>query len=605
MSASAATTFRGTYRRLLGYLAPSRRVVIFAIVGMALDAACTSVFIQLIQPMLKDIFQRRDAFWIFWMPIVIVSLFVLRGIAGYLTDYGMARVARGVVHRLRNEVFAHYLRLPATYFGGENSGQLISRLTFTVEQVAGACTDSLKTLILHSLTVIFVTAGMLRTSATLTAALFVLAPMIAAIVHFVGKRYRRIGPRIQQSMGEVTGTIDEVVNGQREVKIYGGQTYESQRFDKVTNENRRLNLKVASTNAISTALVQIVAACSLAAVLVIATRPAIIDAIDPGAFMSVITGMMILLTSLKQLTTVQANMQRGVVAAGDLFRLLDTPGEADSGSLQADHCRGDIEFRDVSFRYQAQHIAALDGVNLHCKPGQVTALVGRSGSGKTSLVSLVPRFYEPAAGSIHLDGRALHDYTLTSLRTQIAWVGQNVVLFNDTIARNIAYGALTASSRVAIETAARAANAMEFIEKLPNGLDSQIGESGAMLSGGQRQRIAIARAILKNAPILILDEATSALDTESERLIQDALKKLMRDRTVLVIAHRLSTIEHADQIAVLDDGRIVERGTHAELLARNGPYSALHRLQFHEPDFKSSVGVTDVDLPASALFTQA
>ena len=584
MSAATPVSFMETYRRLLGYLRPQAGTVAFAVFGMALDAACTATFIRLIEPMLKDIFNERDAFWIFWMPIIIVVLFLLRGVAGYLTDYGMARVARTIVNRLRREVFARYLQLPAAYFNSEPSGQMISRLTFTVEQVAGACTDSLKIIVLHSLTVIFVTAGMLMTSVRLTAALFVLAPMIATIVYLVGRRYRRIGPRIQQSMGEVTGTIDEIVSGQREVKIYGGQAYELDRFEKVTDENRRLNLKVSSTNALSTALVQIVAACSLAAVIIIATRPGIIRGIDAGAFMSVITGMMILLTSLKQLTTVQASLNRGVVAAQDLFHLIDTPGEIDSGTAQAADVRGEIVFRNVSFRYAGQQAAALDSIDLRCAPGTVTALVGSSGSGKSSLVGLVPRFHEPTGGEIRLDDHVLTEYRLDSLRRQIAWVGQNVVLFNDTIARNIAYGALGNASREAIETAARTANAMEFIERMPNGLDSQIGEGGALLSGGQRQRIAIARAILKDAPILILDEATSALDTESERLIQDALKKLMRERTVLVIAHRLSTIEHADQIAVLETGRIVERGTHAELIARGARYAALYKMQFREDE---------------------
>jgi subfamily B ATP-binding cassette protein MsbA len=576
------TSFLQTYRRLLGYIRPFRAVAIVAVIGMVFDASCTAIFMHLIKPMLNDLFIHQDPVTIMWLPIAIVVLFFVRGGATYATDFGMARIGRGIVQSLRSEVFARYLRLPAAYFDRESSGQQISRLVYTVEQVATASTDALKTLILHSLTVLGLTANMLFTSVRLTLALFVLAPLVASIVFFVGRRYRRISHRIQRSMGSVTGIVDEVVSGHREVKIYGGQTYEARRFDAVADENRRLNLKVASTNALSTSLVQLVAACSLAAVIFVATRPGIITNMDPGSFMSVITSMMVMLTSLKQLTTVQSGMQRGIAAAQDLFSIIDTPGERDTGGVSVERCRGEIELRGVELLYPGQLRSALNGVDLKCAAGTVTALVGPSGGGKTSLVSLLPRFYEPTAGEILLDGRALGDYRIESLREQIAWVGQKVVLFNDSVARNIAYGALAGASRAEIEHAARAANAMEFIERLPQGLDSPVGEGGALLSGGQRQRIAIARALLKNAPILILDEATSALDSESERLIQNALGRLMRDRTVVVIAHRLSTIEHADQIVVLDDGRVIEQGTHAALLARSGKYSALHRMQFRD-----------------------
>jgi subfamily B ATP-binding cassette protein MsbA len=571
-----------TYKRLLGYLKPMRGIVVLALFGMLIDAACSAQFLGFVKTMVDAIFTDDDPFWIFWMPFAIVGLFVLRAVGGYLSDYGMARVARGVVFRLRNETFGRYLNLPTARFGAETSGQMISRLTFTVEQVASACTDSVKIIVLHSLTIVGYTAKMLWINARLTGVMFVLAPLIWLIARMVSKRYRRISPRIQESMGVVTGTIGEAVNGQREVKIYGGQEYERERFGNVSDDNRRLNLKVAATNAMSTALVQVIAAFAIALVIFIATRPGILNHTTAGDFMSIIIGMSVMLTSLKQLTSVQSNLSRGVVAAEDLFGVLDTPCEGDTGTLDISDSHGEIDFRGVTFRYEGQHTDALDRVDLHCSPGTVTALVGRSGSGKSSLVSLVPRFYEPVSGEIRLDGQLLDAYRLVSLREQIAWVGQSVVLFNDTIARNIAYGALAGASREAIEAAARAANAMEFIERLPLGLDAPVGEGGAQLSGGQRQRIAIARAILKDAPILILDEATSALDTESERLIQDALKRLMTRRTVLVIAHRLSTIEHADQIAVLDGGRIVERGTHAELIMRNGKYAALHRLQFHE-----------------------
>ena len=580
-----------TYRRLLGYAARYRLWALAGIFGMIFDAAVAAVFTAMIRPMLDDLFISRSASAIFWMPFVIVGLFIVRGVATYVADYGLARIGRDVVETLRGEVFSRYLDLPASHFDREASGQMISRLTYTVEQVAQASTNAVKVMILDSLTVMGLLGVMLYQSARLTVMLFIMAPLIAAVAAIVGRRYRRISGKIQHSVGSVTGIVDEAVSGQREVKVYLGQSAERARFAEVNESNRTLNLKIASTNALSTSIVQIVAACALALVIYFATRPSTLQTMSPGTFMSLITAMLMMLPSLKRLTTVQAMMQRGVAAAEDLFKVIDTPGEADSGRHAVDRCRGEIELRDVVLRYPGQVSPALNGISLHCPPGTVTALVGRSGSGKSTLASLIPRFYEPDSGSILLDGEPLSAWRLESLRAQIAWVGQQIVLFNDTIARNIAYGALAGSSRTAIEDAAQAANAMEFISRLPNGLDSQAGEGGALLSGGQRQRIAIARALLKDAPLLILDEATSALDTESERLIQDALKRLLRDRTVLVIAHRLSTIEHADQIVVLDEGRIVERGTHRELLDRNGHYAALHRVQFRD-DEKSSTEPT-------------
>ncbi|HEY6985565.1 MAG TPA: ABC transporter transmembrane domain-containing protein, partial [Rhodanobacteraceae bacterium] len=422
MSAKAASapSFLGTYGRLLRYLRPHRSVAAVAVLGMIFDAACSTIFMQLIRPMLNDLFIRRDPATIFWLPISIVILFLVRGSATYCTDFGMARIGRGVVQALRSEVFARYLRLPAAYFDREPSGLQISRLVYTVEQVANASTDALKTLFLHSLTILGLTAGMLYTSVRLTLALFVLAPLVAAIVYFVGRRYRRISHRIQRSMGSVTGIVDEVVSGHREVKIYGGDDYERTRFDAVADENRRLNLKVASTNALSTSLVQLVAACSLAVVIFVATRPGIILHMDPGSFMSVITSMMVMLTSLKQLTTVQAGMQRGVAAAQDLFSVIDTPGEPDEGHVRVERCRGEIELRGVELNYPGQTRAALNGVDVKCAGGTVTALVGPSGGGKSSLVSLIPRFYEPTGGAILLDGRRLDEYELESLRDQIA-----------------------------------------------------------------------------------------------------------------------------------------------------------------------------------------
>ena len=582
MTASAETATSTTYRRLLGYSARYWPIAILAAIGMVFDAACGSVFTFLIKPMLDQLFVVKDPATIFWMPIIIVGLFLIRGAASYVADYGMARIARGVVQTLRTEVFDKYLSLPTAFFNSEPSSQQIARMTYTVEQVANASTDALKIAVMDGLMIVGQVCVMLYWSARLTLALFVLAPLVAAVVYLVGRRYRRISQRIQNSVSSVTGIVDEVVNGQREVKVYGGQEYERSRFADANTAIRRLNLKVAATNALATALVQLVAACALALVIFLATRPGTLRGMTSGTFMSLITAMLVMLPSLKRLTTVQANLQRGVVAARDLFGVLDSEDERDSGSERLGRSRGEIEFRNVEFTYPSAAEPALRSIDLHCLPGSVTALVGRSGSGKSSLASLLPRFYDPQIGELRLDGRPVTDYTIASLREQIALVGQHVVLFDDTISHNIAYGALGRASEADVVAAADAANAMEFVKRLPDGLHSRIGGGGALLSGGQRQRIAIARAILKDAPILILDEATSALDSESENLIQQALKRLMRDRTVIVIAHRLSTIEHADQIAVLDQGRVVELGTHAELIGRDSYYAALHRLQFRD-----------------------
>ncbi len=571
-----------TYRRLLGYSARYWPLAIIAFLGMTFDAGCGALFTYLIKPMLDGLFgEHRDPVVIFWMPIAIIALFIVRGLATFSADFGVARIGRGVVQVMREEVFSKYLRMPAAFFHRETAGALISRMTYTVEQVANASTDAVKTALMDGFMVIGQACVMLWWSPRLTLVLLLLAPLVAGVVYFVGRRYRRISRNIQTSVGSITSIIDEAVTGQREVKIYGGDRYEQNRFRAVNLAIRRLNMKVSTTSAFSSALIQIVASIALALVIFLATRPGMHE-MTSGIFMSVISAMLVMLPSLKRLTTVQANLQRGVVAAADVFELLDAPEEQDDGSETVERARGDIEFRDVSFRYPGAANVALEEISLRCAPGTVTALVGKSGSGKSSLAGLLPRFYDPDSGSILLDGKPLPAYSLASLRAQIALVSQQVVLFNDSIARNIAYGSLERAHEAEIVAAAEAANAMEFVRKLPDGLQSKIGDAGALLSGGQRQRIAIARAMLKNAPVLILDEATSALDSESERLIQDALRHLLVNRTVLVIAHRLSTIEHADQIAVMDAGRIIEIGTHAQLLARNGQYALLHRMQFRD-----------------------
>ena len=583
-SSSQASTWQ-TYRRLLTYTSRYWSVITITLLGMATDAACMGLFAGMMKIIVDKLFVAHEAYYIHWMPIWILCIFAVRGCASYVGDYGMAYVGRNVVQELRTEVFDAYLRMTAGFFGREGSGNLIARITYTSEQVAQAATDAVKVAIVDGLSIVFYILVMLYYSPYLTLSLLLMVPTVAVLASIVSRRYRHISRNIQGMMGSVTGTVEEAVTGHREVKIYGGQAYESKRFHKAAERTRRLNLKIASTNGISSSLVQLLAAMALAMIVYLATRPAMLQTITPGTFLAVLSAMGAILPSLKRLTNVQSNIQRGMAAAEDLFDVLDTPPEADHGARAIDKSRGDIRFIAVAHKYPQASEPALRGIDLHCMPGTVTALVGRSGSGKSTLVSLLPRFYEPDGGHIELDGHELRDYSLASLRRQIAWVGQSVVLFDDTIARNIAYGELEGASEAEIVAAAEAANAMEFISRLPDGLNSKVGEHGSQLSGGQRQRIAIARAILKNAPILVLDEATSALDTESERLIQQALQRLMKDRTTLVIAHRLSTIEHADQIAVMDQGRIVERGTHVELIARAGHYAALHRMQFHDrPD---------------------
>jgi subfamily B ATP-binding cassette protein MsbA len=581
-SPATATTWQ-TYSRLLGYTRRYWPVIVLTLSGMAVDAGCMALFASLMKIIVDKLFVAHDAYYIYWMPIWLLSIFAVRGVASYIGDYGMAYVGRNVVQTIRTEVFDAYLRMTAGFFGREGSGNLIARITYTAEQVAQASTDAVKVAVIDGLSIIGYVIVMLYYSPYLTLSLLIMVPTVAVVATVVSRRYRRISRHIQGMMGSVTGTVEEAVSGHREVKIYGGQAYESQRFHAAAERTRKLNLKVSSTNGISSAVVQLLAAMALVTIIFLATRPALIHSMTPGTFLAVLSSMGAILPSLKRLTNVQSNIQRGMAAAEDLFEVLDTPPEPDHGAMVLARSQGDIRFTAVRHVYPKASEASLRGIDLHCAPGTVTALVGRSGSGKSTLVSLLPRFYEIDGGAIDLDGHPLQDYSLTSLRRQIAWVGQDVVLFDDTIARNIAYGELSHASEAEITAAAEAANAMEFISRLPQGLHSHIGEHGNMLSGGQRQRIAIARAILKNAPILVLDEATSALDTESERLIQLALQRLMRDRTTLVIAHRLSTIEGADQIAVMDHGRIVERGTHAELLALQGHYAALHRMQFHQP----------------------
>ncbi|HQW64646.1 MAG TPA: lipid A export permease/ATP-binding protein MsbA [Pseudomonadota bacterium] len=581
---SSAPTSGTVYRRLLGYAARQWPLLVLAFIGMGVEAAAAGGFTWLMKPMVDETFVARNQSVSVWLPLAIVGLFVVRGIATFATDYGMARVGRTVVRTLREDTLAKYLRLPSAWFDREPPAAMVTRLTYHTEQVAQASSDAIKVIVTDLLTLVALFTVMLLQSVKVTLTLVVTVPLIAVIIYTVGRRYRRISAGIQGSVSEMSQVAEQAISGQQVVKIAGAQAMEQRRLAEIAARNYRLNVKVETTKAMSSSLVQLLSAIALAVILYVAGLEAMRDRLSAGQFVSLMSAMLAMLPSLKRITNVQSMIQKGVAAAGSLFHVLDAPAEADLGTHPLQRARGEVEFREVSVRYADDKAPALDRVSLRCEPGTVTAIVGRSGGGKSTLVRLLPRFYEASAGAVLLDGVPVADYRLADLRRQIAWVGQDVVLFDDSIAHNIAYGTLETATPAQIEAAAEAAHAMEFIRRMPQGLETRIGDNGAMLSGGQRQRLAIARAILKDAPILVLDEATSSLDAESERLIQDALERIMRARTTLVIAHRLSTVEHADRVVVLDAGRVVEQGTHAELLARGGQYAHLHRLHFRDPE---------------------
>ena len=572
------------YRRLLGVAWKYWPLLAAATVGMVIEALAAGAFASLMEPMVNETIVARNNDLRLTLPLAIIALFIVRGMATFATDYGMARAGRGVVRDLREALMAKYLRLPSSRFDAEPTPAMVSRLSYDTEQLAHASTNSLKILITDTLTIAVLFAVMVYQSYRVTAAVLVIVPLIGLIVSLVSKRYRRINRGIQDGVADMTAAAEQALSAQQEVKIYNAQDAEAQRYSNLIERNMRLNVKVESTRASASSVVQLLSAIALAMILYYAGREAVKGRMDPGQFVAIMTAMMAMLPSIKRLTNVQSSIQRGVAAAQRLFGLLDAPEETDTGTRAAGRVRGALRFENVSVRYQGADGAAVNDISFSAEPGTVTAIVGRSGSGKTTLVQLIPRFYEPESGRVTLDGAPLTDYRLADLRQQIALVGQRVVLFDDTIAANIAYGSMAGADLAAVEAAARQAHAIEFIDPLPAGFDTRIGENGAMLSGGQRQRLALARAFLKNAPILILDEATAALDSESEQLVQDALNRLIPDRTTLVIAHRLATVEHADQVLVLDKGALVEQGNHAELLARGGLYARLHRMQFRDSD---------------------
>jgi len=568
------------YKRLLRFAKPYRGLLALAALGALLEAAAGSGFLVLMSPITNNLVTPQDINQ--WMPLAIIGLFVVRGIAGYITDMSMGKAARSISRDLRVRVLGKYLRMPGQRFDSEPVPSMLVKLGSDSDQVAQAAIDAMKVVVQQSLQVIGALGVMLWYSWQVTLTILVLAPPLAWIMDKVAKRYRRISHRIQESAGHLLQAADQTLSNQQEVKVYGAQPVEMARYASLADRNLSLSMKVESTRAISSATVQLMGATGLAALLFIAGREAMAGRLTAGDFVSLMTSMMAIIPALKQLTNVQNMTQRGIASAQRLFSVLDAEDEQDTGTRTLDRAKGLLEFRDVTTRYPGQSRPALEGISFTARPGTVTAIVGRSGSGKSTLIKLIPRFYEAESGQILLDGHLLQDYRLADLRRQIALVGQQVMLFDGTVAANVAYGELQGAEAAAMEEAVRGANAMEFVSELPDGLEAPIGNKGGRLSGGQRQRLAIARAMLKDAPILILDEATAALDNESERLVQNALQKLMPDRTTLVIAHRLSTIEHADQVLVLDQGRLVEQGTHAELLARGGLYAHLYQMQFRE-----------------------
>ena len=563
------------YRRLLSYVGQHHGKMALGILAMVVYAATTTSFAALMKPMLDGSFVERDQSTIALVPLLILLVFFLRGIAGFMSTYLMSTVGWTVVKNIRKQVFEKYLTMPTAEFDTSSSGEMISRVTFNVRNIAVVATDCLTILVRDSLTIVGLLGLMIYHSWKLSLGFIILVPIVAFIIHYVGKRFRRINRGIQKSMGDVATVIEEAVEGQRLVKIFGAHEYERDRFEEVNERNRSLTLKEVITLAASSPIIQFLVAIALAIIIYLSSSGLIVGEVSVGVFMSFITAMVMLFAPLKALTNVNAKIQAGIAAGESVFSVLDADSEQDTGTTQLQSKAVGVEFDAVEFTYTESQ-PVLKGISFEIKAGEVVALVGGSGSGKSTIANLLPRLYNITGGTISVNGVDIRDYTLESLRRHISYVGQEVTLFNDTAQGNIAYGEMSDVDEEKVFRACRLAHADKFIRELQDGYQTVLGENGVMLSGGQRQRVAIARAILKDAPLLILDEATSALDTESERKVQQGLTELMKNRTTLVIAHRLSTIENADRIIVLDNGAIVETGTHTELLQKNGYYSFLH-----------------------------